>query len=105
VSPFTPRPAASRQDSGDAVTKAPQCSAPPTFRGSTAWIAYSGFNALTPTTPGHVFEVTWDPNTSTSQWTSLDDDLDDLPVNHLVRDANTGDLYAATDFGVLVHLR
>jgi hypothetical protein len=25
-----------------------------------------------------------------------------LPVNHLVRDASTGDLYAATDFGVLV---
>jgi len=67
-----------------------------------AWIAYSGFNALTPTTPGHVFEVTWDPQASASQWTSLDYDLGDLPVNHLVRDANTGDLYAATDFGVLV---
>ena len=67
-----------------------------------AWIAYSGFNALTPTTPGHVFEVIWHPNTMTSEWTSLDHDLGDLPVNHLVRDANTGDLYAATDFGVLV---
>lgn len=67
-----------------------------------AWIAYSGFNALTPTTPGHVFEVTWDPDMLSSQWTSLDYDLGDLPVNHLVRDALTGDLYAATDFGVLV---
>jgi hypothetical protein len=67
-----------------------------------AWIAYSGFNALTPTTPGHVFEVTWDPGASTSRWTSLDHNLGDLPVNHLVRDAKTGDLYAATDFGVLV---
>jgi len=67
-----------------------------------AWIAYSGFNALTPTAPGHVFEVTWHPNTSTSEWTSLDYDLGDLPVNHLVRDSNRGDLYAATDFGVLV---
>jgi hypothetical protein len=67
-----------------------------------AWIAYSGFSALTPAAPGHVFEVTWDPNTATSQWTSLDYDLGDLPVNHLVRDAKTGDLYAATDFGVLV---
>ena len=37
-----------------------------------------------------------------SKWTSLDFDLGDLPVNHLVRDAKTGDLYAATDFGVLV---
>jgi hypothetical protein len=67
-----------------------------------AWIAYSGFNALTPVTPGHVFEVTWDPATMSSKWTSLDFDLGDLPVNHLVRDAKTGDLYAATDFGVLV---
>jgi hypothetical protein len=67
-----------------------------------AWVAYSGFNALTPTTPGHVFEVIWHPNTSTSTWTSLDYDLGDLPINHLVRDAKTGDLYAATDFGVLV---
>ena len=67
-----------------------------------AWIAYSGFNALTPTAPGHVFEVTWHPGTSTSEWMSLDYDLGDLPVNHLVRDPNTGDLYAATDFGVLV---
>jgi hypothetical protein len=67
-----------------------------------AWIAYSGFNALTPTTPGHVFEVTWHPSTSTSEWTLLDYDLGDVPINHLVRDGNTGDLYAATDFGVLV---
>ena len=67
-----------------------------------AWIAYSGFSALTPTTPGHVFEVTWNPSTSTSEWTSLDADLGDLPINHLVRDPDTGDLFAATDFGVLV---
>jgi len=67
-----------------------------------AWIAYSGFTALTPLTPGHVFEVAWDPKTLSSRWTSLDYDLGDLPVNHLVRDANTGDLYAATDYGVLV---
>jgi hypothetical protein len=67
-----------------------------------AWVAYSGFNALTPRTPGHVFEVIWHPNTLTSEWTSLDYDLGDLPINHLVRDAKTGDLYAATDFGVLV---
>ena len=26
-----------------------------------AWISYSGFNASTPTTPGHVFEVTEAP--------------------------------------------
>ena len=26
-----------------------------------AWISYSGFDATTPTTPGHVFEVTYNP--------------------------------------------
>ena len=31
----------------------------------------------------------------------LSGDLDDLPVTDLVRDDVTGDLYAATDFGVL----
>jgi hypothetical protein len=67
-----------------------------------AWISYTGFNALTPTTPGHVFEVTWDPGAGTSLWKSLDYNLGDLPVNHVVRDSKTGDLYAATDFGVIV---
>jgi len=46
--------------------------------------------------------VTWDPANMSSNWTSLDFDLGDQPVNHLVRDAKTGDLYTATDFGVLV---
>ena len=67
-----------------------------------AWISYTGFNALTPTTPGHVFEVTWDPAVGTSLWKSLDYNLGDLPINHVVRDSKTGDVYAATDFGVIV---
>ncbi len=66
-----------------------------------AWIGYSGFSAITPDRPGHVFEVTVDPDASASRWTPLDGDLGDLPVNHLVRDDRTGDLFAATDFGVL----
>ncbi|HWC65113.1 MAG TPA: hypothetical protein VG777_03445, partial [Thermoanaerobaculia bacterium] len=67
-----------------------------------AWIAYSGFNALTPDRPGHVFEVTIAADGSSVQWISLDANLGDLPIDHLVRDDRTGDLYAATDFGVLV---
>ena len=65
-----------------------------------AFISYSGFNAVTPDTPGHVFEVVFDGVGAT--FTSLDYNLGDMPVNHLVRDDLTGDLYAATDFGVLV---
>ena len=55
---------------------------------------------MTPATPGHVFEVAY--NGAIATFTSLDYNLGDIPVNHLARDDLTGDLYAATDFGVLV---
>jgi hypothetical protein len=67
-----------------------------------AWISYSGFNGTTPATPGHVFLVTYDPNLNggTATWTDLSFDLGDIPANDIARDDVTGDLYAATDFGV-----
>jgi hypothetical protein len=64
-----------------------------------AWISYSGYNINTPSTPGHVFEVTRAGATAT--WVDRTYDLADLPVTDLVRDDVTGDLYAATDFGVM----
>ena len=66
-----------------------------------AWISYSGFSSNTPNTPGHVFEVTFDPATGEADWTNLSHDLSDVPITDLVRDDVTGDLYAANDFGVL----
>src|SRR5882672_1466436 len=69
-----------------------------------AWISYTGFNAATPSTPGHVFEVTYNPVAGTATWTSNDGStgpLGDIPVTDLVRDDNTGDLYAASDYGVM----
>jgi hypothetical protein len=69
-----------------------------------AWISYSSYSALTPSTPGHVFEVTYNPTASDATWKNLDSGtgpMGDLPVTDLVRDDVTGDLYAATDFGVL----
>jgi hypothetical protein len=68
--------------------------------GNHAWVSYSGYNANTPTTPGHVFEVLYNPATHTATWTDLSYDFGDLPVTDLVRDDVTGDLYAASDFGV-----
>ena len=65
-----------------------------------AWISYSGFNVLTPATPGHVFEVTYNSGAGTATWVDRSYDLGDVPVNDLVRDDNTGDLYASSDFGV-----
>lgn len=67
-----------------------------------AWISYTGYNFNTPTEPGHVFSVTYDPGAGTATWTSLDgDSLADLPVTGLVFDPVKADLYASTDFGVL----
>ena len=65
------------------------------------WVSYSGYNAHTPSTPGHVFEVTFNPAGPTATWTDRSYDLADLPITDLVRDDKTGDLYASTDFGVL----
>jgi hypothetical protein len=70
--------------------------------GNHAWISYSGFHANTPSTPGHVFEVTYNPGTGTSTWVDRSYDMQDIPVTDLVRDDLTGNLYAANDFGVLL---
>jgi len=67
-----------------------------------AFISYSGFNALTPNTPGHIFRAVFDPATGRATFTSSDFDLGDLPVNTLAYDDVRGDLYAGTDFGPLV---
>src|SRR4029453_14592438 len=70
--------------------------------GNHAWVSYSGFGVNTPGTPGHVFEVTYNPATGTSTWVDRSFDMADIPVTDLVRDDVTGDLYAANDFGVLL---
>src|SRR5688572_5716167 len=67
-----------------------------------AFISYSGFNALTPATPGHVFRAVYNPATGSATFTSSDFDLGDLPINTLAYDHVRGHLYAATDFGPLV---
>ena len=68
--------------------------------GNRAWISYSGYGANTPGTPAHVVEVTYNPGTGVSTWVDRSYDFGDLPVTDLVRDDVTGDLYAASDFGV-----
>ena len=72
-----------------------------TANGNHAWISYSGFNSATATTPGHVFEVTYNPATGSSTWVDRSNDLADLPITDLVQDGPTGDLYASSDYGVL----
>jgi hypothetical protein len=70
-----------------------------------AYVSYSGYNVNTPSQPGHVFIVTWDPNTKKATWTNMDGGtgpLGDLPITGLAYDAKSGLMYASTDFGVLV---
>jgi hypothetical protein len=65
-----------------------------------AWVSYSGFSAATPTAPGHVFEVTYEPAAGTATWIDRSYDLGDIPITDIVHDDVTGDLYASSDFGV-----
>jgi hypothetical protein len=67
-----------------------------------AWISLSGWSAATPATPGHLFEVLYDPTAGTATWTDRSYDFKDIPMNDVVRDESTGDLYAASDFGVFL---
>lgn len=67
-----------------------------------AWIVYNGYNATTGSIPGHVFEVTFNPNTNTATWTNRDYDLGDVPLNSVAYDSVLGDLYASTDYGVIL---
>jgi hypothetical protein len=68
-----------------------------------AWITYSGYNAKTPDTPGHVFEVTYVPGGST--FVNRDghkiNGFGDIPANAIVVTLR-GTYYVATDYGVVV---
>jgi len=73
-----------------------------------AWITYSGFNAKTPTTPGHVFDVLFDPATGGATFTALDGtgdlSLGDIPATSLAVSARHV-IYVGTDYGVLASTR
>jgi hypothetical protein len=78
-----------------------------------AWISYSGYNAVTPTTPGHVFSVHENgsaPGSGTFDNLNVEAGAQafqtpfsdgDLPVSDVVRDDQKHILYVSTDFGVL----
>ena len=78
-----------------------------------AWVSYSGYNAITPTTPGHVFDVHENgvaPNSGVFVNLNVEQGTGkfptpfgdgDLPVSDVVRDDASGTLFASTDFGVL----
>jgi hypothetical protein len=74
-----------------------------------AWITFSGYNAKTPATPGHVFEIRYVPGSGTQlgtgQFTRLDGQKNngygDIPANSIVV-SDTGTIYVGNDFGVVL---
>ena len=67
-----------------------------------AFVAFSGYSASTAGTPGHVYEATYNSTNGTASWKDISYDIGRLPVTGLALDDNSGDLFAATEFGVLV---
>jgi hypothetical protein len=66
-----------------------------------AYISYSGYNHVTPDTPGHIFEVRYNRRTGTATFTRLDTGLGDLPVGTIELDERKHVLYGGTDFGMI----
>jgi hypothetical protein len=97
---------------GGSPTRFPSSIYPDVNNANHAWITYSGYNAATPTTPGHVFSVLAGVTPGSGVFTNLDVENGtsafptptndgDLPVSDIVKDDRTGKLYVSTDFGVL----
>jgi hypothetical protein len=89
-----------RIDTADQPTRFPSSVTVDPANPNHALVTYSGYGSSTPATPGHVFDVVFDPASSTATWTDISHDLGDQPVLDGVLDPATGDVYVGTDFGV-----
>ena len=67
----------------------------------TGYAAVGGFNANTPTTPGHVFQVVCTANCATFTWSDKTGNLPDIPVDSIIVNPNyPQQVFAGTDFGL-----
>ena len=65
------------------------------------YAAIGGFNANTPTTPGHVFQVTCTANCGSFTWADKTGDLPDIPADSIIVNPNQPQqVFAGTDWGV-----
>ena len=65
------------------------------------YAAVGGFNANTPTTPGHVFQVTCAANCGSFTWLDKTGNLPDIPVDSIIVNPNfPQQVFAGTDFGL-----
>lgn len=65
------------------------------------YIGVGGFNPNTPSTPGHVFQVTCAANCASYTWLDKTGNLPDIPVDSIIVNPNNAhQVYAGTDWGV-----
>ena len=65
------------------------------------YAAVGGFNANTPTTPGHVFQVTCGATCASFTWLDKTGNLPDIPVDSIINNPNyPQQVFAGTDFGL-----
>src|SRR6266403_1754863 len=65
------------------------------------YAAVGGFNANTPTQPGHIFQVTCASNCGSFTWADKTGNLPDIPVDSIIVNPNNPlQVYAGTDWGV-----
>jgi hypothetical protein len=74
---------------------------PLTTTSPVAYAAVGGFNANTPTTPGHVFRVTCGLECTTFTWENKTGNLPDIPVDSIVANPKfPQQVFAGTDWGL-----
>jgi hypothetical protein len=74
---------------------------PATTTAPTGYAAVGGFNANTPSTPGHLFRVVCNTNCTSFTWTDKSGNLPDIPVDSVIANPNLPtQLFAGTDFGL-----
>jgi hypothetical protein len=65
------------------------------------YVGVGGFNPNTPTTPGHVFQVTCTADCGSFTWANKTGNLPDIPVDSIIVNPNNAhQVYAGTDWGV-----
>ena len=65
------------------------------------YAAVGGFDANTPTTPGHVFQVTCAADCGSFTWANKTGNLPDIPVDSIIVNPNNAEqVFVGTDWGV-----
>jgi hypothetical protein len=74
---------------------------PATSTAPTGYAAVGGFDANSPSTPGHLFRVDCTTTCASFTWTNKSGNLPDIPVDSVIVNPNIpAQVFAGTDFGL-----